>query len=139
MSQSFVADASVALAWASEAQSDAGTERLRNAAIAGARVVVPALWAWEVANTLLTLHRRRRFSLEQWRTACFGISEIPVTVDDGAVEAALSAASVLAHAHTLTVYDAAYLELAIRYRLPLATRDRALNKAANKRGVETLL
>jgi len=60
-------------------------------------------------------------------------------VDDEGARLALGETSKLAAKHELSVYDAAYLELALRRSVPLASRDTALNKAARRAGVRTLL
>jgi predicted nucleic acid-binding protein len=64
---------------------------------------------------------------------------LELIVDDEGPRLALQETSRLAKAHSLSVYDAVYLELALRRGLPLATRDSALNKAARRSGVQTLL
>lgn len=135
----FVADASVAIAWAVESQADEGTERLKESFIEGSEVVVPALWTLEIANTLLVLMRRARLTRSQWNTIRSEFAGLPVTTDTEASGLALQRISELASGQSLTIYDAAYLELAMRRGLPLASRDSALNKAAKKCHVPTLL
>lgn len=135
----FVADSSVGVAWGSDSQSDTGTQQLKAAAISGTSVVVPVLWALEVANSFLMLLRRKRITRSEWSQACQGIAQIRVVLDDEAPVLAFTRVSELAEQYTLTTYDATYLELAIRLGIPLATRDTALSKAARKCGVKTLL
>jgi predicted nucleic acid-binding protein len=122
----FVLDASIAACWAFE------DEDHPHAAQALARIrtdeaCVPSLWWFEVRNTLLVNERRGR--LTEADTAAFlrGLSRLAVTVDSAPGEAEVLA---LARRHRLTVYDAAYLELAQRQGVPLATLDSQLASAA---------
>jgi len=96
--------------------------------------IVPALWWFEVRNGRIVNERRGRVTEQE--TARF-LREIPlsVTIDRSPDEGAVMA---LARRHRLTVYDAAYLELALRERLPLATLDAALAGAARREGVPVL-
>jgi predicted nucleic acid-binding protein len=97
--------------------------------------VVPALWWFELRNALVINERRRRITDE--RTALFlgNIARLPVAIDRLPDETAVMT---LARQHRLTVYDAAYLELALRERLPLATLDASLAAAARQEGVAVL-
>lgn len=101
-------------------------------AIAADEAVIPTLFWFELRNALLMGERRRRLSPA--RTAAFlaNLSVLPFVVDELPTDAAVLD---LARRHNLTVYDAAYLELAHRKALPLATLDRDLIKAAKKTGI----
>jgi predicted nucleic acid-binding protein len=94
--------------------------------------VAPALWWFEVRNALVQGERRGRFT-ELW-TARFlrDISRLGITIDRAPGETGVLT---LARRHRLTVYDAAYLELALREGLPMATLDEALAGAARAEGV----
>jgi predicted nucleic acid-binding protein len=94
---------------------------------------------FEVANSLLVLMRRRRISREEYTRARHDLTDLRPVVDDEGPHRAFGETLDLADKHALSVYDATYLELAIRKGLPLASRDRALNKAAKVAGVNTLL
>ncbi|WP_204569846.1 type II toxin-antitoxin system VapC family toxin [Arsenicitalea aurantiaca] len=132
-----VADASIAVAWQFEDEATAEIDAvLRDVAIGGA--IVPALWHLEVANSLLSACRRKRMSLAARSLALDELMRLPVTIDLETDKHAWSATLDLADRHGLTVYDAAYLELAQRRRLPLATLDRQLRAAAEAAGVPTL-
>ena len=126
----FAIDASVVAAWAleeSHAIADAAAARLqREPAIA------PGLWWYDLRNVLVIAERHGR-STEQ-RTAEFlsQIAPLPIVLDRSPDEVSVLD---LARRHRLTVYDAAYLELAIREGLPLATLDTALMRAA---GIEAV-
>ena|ERR1700681_2805009 len=97
--------------------------------------LVPALWWFEVRNVLIVNERRGRLSERDTVRALHDLSLLGVTIDrspdDGAVMA-------IARRHRLTVYDAAYLELARREGMPLATLDAALAEAARREGVPVL-
>jgi predicted nucleic acid-binding protein len=135
----FVADASVAAAWVVKSQSTNVTDRLFVEVEAGAPVHVPVLWMFEVANALLMLKRRQRIDQQGYDLARADLAGLRPLVDAEGPQLALGSISELAEKHVLSVYDAVYLELALRKQLPLASRDSALNKAAKRAGVRTLL
>lgn len=132
-------DASVAIAWFVRSQGDDKTLGLLDRVDEGWSLVVPALWFFEVANCLLILCRRKVIDKTQYERSRSELNNLRPVVDDEGVRLALSGTSELARKQDLSVYDAAYLELALRRKLPLATRDSALNKAAKRAGVRTLL
>jgi predicted nucleic acid-binding protein len=139
MSNGFVADSSVGVAWAVLSQSTDATDRLLNDVASGTPFVVPVLWMFEVANALLALSRRKRIEPEQCARARRAISRLTPLIDEKGPQLAWSRIWDLADRHALSVYDAVYLELADRRGLPLATRDAELSKAAKLSGVPTLL
>ncbi len=139
MRDGFVADSSVGVAWAVLSQSSDAAADLLNDVASGAALVVPVLWTFEVANSLLVLVRRNRITPQQCARACGELMRLNPIADEEGPRLALSKISDLAKQYALSVYDAAYLELAMRRRLPLASRDVALNKAAKLSGVRTLL
>lgn len=104
-----------------------------------AQAMVPQHWPLEVANGLLSAVRRRRIDDRFRRGAVEDAALIPVQVASDTSALAWSALSDLAVRHSLSVYDAAYLDLARRRRLPLATLDRRLGDAANAEGLGLLL
>jgi len=101
----------------------------------GAAIDVPALWPLEVANALTVLVRRRKLTPGEREAALAWLRGLPVRIDHEAASLAFSRLSDLATANHLSVYDAAYLELAERRQLPLACKDGPLCKAARKTGV----
>ncbi|MCX6911869.1 MAG: type II toxin-antitoxin system VapC family toxin [Verrucomicrobia bacterium] len=139
MSEGFIADASVGVAWAVHSQASAVTDNLLDRVAAGTLLVVPTLWPFEVANSLLVLHRRKKILAEDRDRAMGALAQLPIVVDEAGPRLALGKISELAAEHGLTVYDAAYLELAVRRKLPLASRDEALCKAARGCRVKLLL
>ena len=130
----FVADASVGAAWLVSAQSDNETDRLLSEVEAGARVHVPALWLFEIANALLVLLRRGRLDEQGFKQSRSDLLDLHPRVDDEDHRVTIEKVLQLAEKHALSVYDAVYLELALRRSLPLASRDAALNKAAKAAG-----
>jgi len=139
VTEGFVADASVGIAWAVESQASPDTRDLLDQVGAGVPFIVPVLWPFEVTNALLILVRRGRMTPEDFSRvrADFWIAK-PV-IDAEGPRFAWDETVHLAEKFGLTVYDASYLELAMRTRLALASRDASLNRAARLCGVQTLL
>ena len=130
----FVLDCSVSMTWWFEDETDAYAERVLDY-LDEASAIVPAIWPLEVANALLAAERRNRIaSRDSDRVAEF-IVTLPIHVDDETHAHALGATMALAREYALTAYDAAYLELAMRLDVPLATADKALAGAARAGGV----
>jgi len=98
--------------------------------------VVPSLWHLEVANALLVAERRREWPPRKVAEFLADLAGLPIYTDETLPPA--NEAHALGRRFGLTAYDAAYLALAARERLPLATFDTALVRAAQKAGVQTL-
>ena len=131
---SFVVDSSAALAWVySEETTEAISEVLARLTDRGAWV--PALWRLEVANVLEMNVRRGRHDAAFRDAALADLAVLPISIDAETDRQAWGATLRLAARHRLTVYDAAYLELAQRRGLPLATLDKELRDAATAEGV----
>lgn len=135
---SLVVDSSVTLAWCFEdEQSPDAMAVLRRVTETGARV--PSHWALEVANGLRTALRRNRITAEN-RTLRFAmLAKLPIRTDRRTNEIAWTTTVALSDRLGLTVYDAAYLELASRLRLPIATLDQELTRAAQREGIPLLV
>lgn len=101
----------------------------------GASLEVPALWPLEAANALTVLVRRRKLTDDERQTALGWLRGLRVRIDHEMASLAFSRLSELAATHQLSVYDAAYLELAHRRKLVLGCKDGPLRKAANDAGV----
>jgi len=130
----FVLDASVAVCWAFDDEDHPVAElALERARTDEARV--PSLWWFEVRNTLIVNERRGRLTESDTATFLRELARLRVTVDRSPNEADVLA---LARHRGLTVYDAAYLELARREGAPLATLDAALSTAARAERVPLL-
>jgi predicted nucleic acid-binding protein len=100
----------------------------------GAIIEVPALWPLEVANALAVLVRRGKLTDAERRAGLAWFRALPLRVDHEMATLAFSTLSSLAAAYHLSVYDAAYLELAQRRRLALCCKDGPLRRAARKHG-----
>jgi predicted nucleic acid-binding protein len=129
-----VIDASIAMAWSFPDERDpeslaAGRHILAEHAI------VPALWRWEVQNVLVNAERRGRVTSGAITEILRALQALPITVDASAPAPDFGAELQLARRFSLSVYDAAYLELAARRSLHLATKDAALRTAAAELGL----
>jgi predicted nucleic acid-binding protein len=131
----FILDGSVALAWCFSDEADLYADAIAKR-FPDVEAVVPVLWHLEVANALLMGERRGRCDetdIANW-TAFLG--SLPITVSEQDGTRVFNDILALARAQKLTSYDAAYLELAIRLGLPLATLDGNLRAAAENAGVK---
>ncbi len=130
----FVLDASLALQWFLEDETDRKYSLGVLASLAEKRALVPVLWCYEVGNWLLMAYRRKRISLDQVDGFLTRLKALPI--DPAQPNAAeIFALPTLAHKHGLTNYDAAYLAVALSPHLPLATTDNNLRRAAASAGV----
>ena len=134
---SFVLDNSVALAWCFEdEQTPAIMGLLDRLTESGA--AAPQLWPLEALNGLLTAERRGRIDAALRQLLSGFLQQLPIVIDDETASRTWTATAQLAGQHRLSAYDAAYLELALRLRLPLATGDKPLMQAAQQAGVPLL-
>ena len=101
--------------------------------------IVPSLWHLEASNVLLSAERREEITLAEIERFASQLEELPIQVDSRTQSRALSHILVLAREYKLSSYDAAYLELAVREGLSLATLDKDLIKAAKRAGVPIYL
>ena len=131
----FVLDCSVTMAWLFSDEATEATDRLR-ATLIDSRAFAPSLWPVDVGNTLLVATRRSRIRAAEWPQIRGFLSALPIEIDPVSASRTWGASLELARAHQLSVYDAMYLELAMRLRMPLATWDRALTNAALTTGVD---
>ena len=132
----FILDASVTLCWCFENQATEYTEAIFERLAGGEEASVPFIWPLEVANVLLTAERRKALKLAQVTSFLEQLSAWPIQVDTLGVGRAFQQILNTARSHNLSTYDAAYLELAIREGLPLATLDNSLREAAQAAGVK---
>ncbi len=131
----FVLDCSVAMAWVFPDEASEATGRLRDSLIDD-RAFVPSLWPVEVGSVLLAATKRGRLRADEWPGICASLEALPIEIDPVSTSRVWGPALALAGEHGLSTYDAVYLELALRMRLPLATLDRALAAAAEAAGVD---
>ncbi len=132
----FVLDASVTLCWCFENQATGYTEDIFERMAAGDEASVPFVWPLEVANALVRAERRKTLKVAQVTGFLEELSEWPIQVDTVGVGRTFQQILSVARQQNLSAYDAAYLELAIREGLPLATLDDELRKAARVVGVK---
>ena len=132
-----VVDASFAAAWCFADEATRETQLVfESVQLHG--MVVPSLWYLEMANLLRTAERRERISMEDSDKQLSLLSMLIVKTDATTPAIAWNAILVIARKHRLTIYDATYLELASRLKLPLASRDKLLISAAQQHGVEII-
>ncbi len=133
----FVADCSVTMAWLFRDEATEASDALL-ASLTGDLMVVPALWPIEVGNVLLVATRKGRIAKSDWPRIRRSLDALPIEIDPETSGRIFAHALPLAHKHGLSVYDATYLELAIRLALPLATFDRELRAACRAAKVALL-
>ena len=138
MSTGWVIDSSVGLSWVHHDQATPETEKLLAEVETGTTVVVPSLWFLEIANGLLVLQRRKKLTGAERKSALDTLTGLSLIVDEEAAQVAFGRTSELAEKHGLTIYDATYLEVALRRKLALASRDTALRDAAKRCGLKVL-
>ena len=133
----FVLDCSIAVSWCFEDEAsevcDALLERVRDEG-----ALVPCLWHLELGNVMIQAERRGRITSADVSTRLELIGDLPIVTDDETPQRALHEVLAIARAENLTTYDAAYLELAIRRGLPLATNDKRLRIASINTGVQVI-
>ncbi len=135
---SLVLDCSATLAFLlDDEQNDNSLSVLKQ--IAGHGAFVPPLWAFEVGNSLTMAMRRKRINAELRDKAMQTLEGFDIQVDQASMDQAWRGTLELADRYRLTIYDAAYLELAQRRALPLATLDEALSEAARQAGLVVLM
>jgi len=131
---SFVLDTSVTMAWLFEDEATPTTEAILDR-LKEEEALVPTLWTYEVGNVLLMAERRNRITEAQGRRFTQLLESLPIHISDPHLKSLWNNAIVVAREHGLSVYDGTYLDLAMREGIPLATRDKALRKAAKKLGI----
>lgn len=126
-------DASITVAWVLEETN--ARALLAQQTVENGQAIVPRLWWFEVRNALIVNERRGRIGELLSARFLSELSRFAIAFDDATDEKRVM---VLARRHRLTVYDAAYLELAVRENVPLATLDAPLAAAARAEGVPLL-
>ena len=133
----FVLDASLALQWFLEDEADRKYSLAVLASLSEKRAQVPLLWFYEVANGLLMAYRRNRIALEQISGFVTRLRVLPIDAVGQTPEEIFDLPRT-AVSYGLTSYDAAYVALALQSKLPLATNDSRLRKAATSIGIMIL-
>jgi predicted nucleic acid-binding protein len=133
-SAQFVLDCSLTMAWYFKDGADAYAKSVRKSLIK-LNAIVPGLWPLEVANILVLGERRQRSTEAEASKWLSYLQMLPIRVDDETPARAWSDILRVARMYSLSAYDAAYLELAIRLGLPLASLDDKLKATAVSAGV----
>ena len=130
----FVLDCSMAMPWCLEDEANHQSDAVL-ISLEYRRAIVPSHWALEVANVLAVCERRKRVTDARITEFLGFLGGLPVDVDDFTHAQAFGEILSLARRHQLSVYDAAYLELALRRAAPLASLDNKLNDIAGELGI----
>jgi predicted nucleic acid-binding protein len=133
----FVLDASIALSWCFKNEATVAADRVLER-LAAEAASVPAIWHLEIANVLALSERRRRSPPARSSEFIALLETLLIIIDEETPSRALGRVLDLARAERLTAYDAAYLELAMRLGVPLASKDADLCGAAERLGVSVL-
>jgi len=133
--RAFVLDASITIGWMIDRPVPARASLARRLVISGQTPVVPALWNHEVSNAVVMAARRGRLTADQFKTLADDLEELSDVVEMDPLNVRPTTLIEMARRTNLTAYDATYLELASRRRLPLATLDDQLREAARRAGL----
>lgn len=131
----FIIDSSLAAAWCFPDEGTDYTNGVLQALSGSAEAIAPRLWAHEVRNSVLMGVRRKRITVAEAKEFLVSLVSLPIRLGD---PSSYDAVFDLARSNGLTVYDAAYLDLALREGLPLASLDAALLRAAEESGAGSL-
>lgn len=137
MNNALILDCSVTMTWCFPDEATTYSRMVQDQLLT-AKALVPNIWSYEVANILCLAERKKRITNAQAVRFKNLLKQAWIIVDNLSSEQIMSEVLDLAREQNLTVYDAAYLELAMREALPLATLDKALQNAAQKVGVSLL-
>ncbi len=133
----FVLDASITLSWCFEDESTPAAIAIMES-LATKTAHVPELWSLEIGNILVGASRKKRLTYAKMAEFLELIENLNIQTDHETSARGFHEIISLAYSEHLTTYDAAYLELAMRLGLPLATKDNELRKVAKRLGVELL-
>jgi predicted nucleic acid-binding protein len=126
------------MAWCFEDEASPETDEIQDWLTADARAHVPTLWHLEIANVLWACERRKRITEADSVRFLAVLEALNIMTDHQTEQHAGQKTLGLARQHGVSVYDAAYLELAMRLGLPLASKDETLRKAAQAVGLSIL-
>jgi predicted nucleic acid-binding protein len=132
----FVLDASVVLAWCFPDENAATAPHVAGLLKRGDTAIAPSFWPHEVLNALLMGEKRKRISKDLVRSFLDDLATLPIVLEQFPARVVFDRIQHLSREHGLTAYDAAYLDLALDSRLPLATLDEDLMRAAKKARVQ---
>jgi predicted nucleic acid-binding protein len=134
MTAALVLDASLTLSWALPDEASKYSDVILSR-VAESGALVPGRWPHVVGNGLLMAQRRGRCTAAQCRAYVDALMQLPIEVAATSARDIFEGQTLLAERFGLTVYDAAYLNLALKRGLPLATQDKAMKGPARKAGV----
>jgi len=132
----FVLDASIVLTWCFPDEDSGLARYVAELFQLGNTAMVPSFWPHEVLNALLAGEKRKRISAALVQTFLNDLAALPIELEQVTSSNVFTRVQALSRTHALTAYDAAYLDLAIEQRLPLATLDDSLVKACEKGNVK---
>jgi predicted nucleic acid-binding protein len=124
--------------WCCEDETTTASEKMLESAMAGSELHVPSLWVWEILNSVGVAIKRKRITSDRGRDFLEQLATLNFKVDGPPRPTDFLRLHSLAHKHQLTAYDVAYLDLAKRLSIPLATLDGDLKRAALAEGLEVL-
>jgi predicted nucleic acid-binding protein len=131
MSELFVVDNSVVMAWCFEDETNRYADAVLESLMESS-AVVPSIWPLEVGNVLLVAEWKKRLSEADSARFLALLTQLPIIVEQESPERMLKEIIAVARDHKLSTYDASYLDLAMRRGLPIASQDRILISAAKK-------
>ncbi len=131
MGRKFVVDNSIVMSWCFRDESNKYADTILNS-LEEYEALVPSVWPLEVVNVLLVSERRSRLTEADSVRFLTLIDELPITVEQETPDRMLKEIFALARKSNISSYDASYLDLAMRYGVPIATQDSALKKAAKQ-------
>ena len=137
MKPTLIIDCSITMAWCFADEGTEATAEIQNRLTTEA-VLVPAHWPLEVGNVLAMAEKRKRISVADSTEFVRLLGALDIQVDEETSARVFDYVLPLSRSHALTSYDAAYLELALRRRLPLASLDDDLRRVATSLGIQVL-
>jgi len=137
MKPAFILDCSITMAWCFADESTATSLEIQERLVSEA-AIVPAHWFLEVVNVLAMAEKRKRISFHDAQQFVQLLSILDIQIDEDSSRRAFDHLLPLCRTHGLTSYDAAYLDLAVRRQLPLASLDDVLRRAATNLGLPVL-
>ncbi len=135
----FVLDCSVTLSWFLEDEATSSTDRIQDSLALDSEAYVPALWIFEIGNVFIVSEKRKRIQREKINQYFENLRKLPIHVEPAPTIHLITKIVDLARKFNLSVYDASYLELAIRKNFPLATIDKKLSQAAKISKIHLLI
>lgn len=130
----FVVDNSVVLSWIFKDEHSRKSQEILNQ-LADRKAFVPSLWPYELANALWTAERNGRIKEADSAAFILYLRDLPICIEETAYGNITKDTLSVSRERDITVYDASYIELAIRKRLAMATFDRKLINICDQMGV----